>query len=423
MQSISSAQKSSLPVSPASQPSQPTSPVSKPITAKSAANPPNFFSFRWLFRGSRKSPKKKVKQLNNIKNKESFVKITDKTKMLSRQSYSFDDIQQLLINSEQNPNNQKKINIYKSNLEIAYKTDDNKRKSLTSFTCKLCLTNKSSYEMHSIWSCGCAFCKTCLRQYCEMSIRDGKVSLISCPDGSCPDIQTKTNFLSPREIKLLVSQELYETYKRFRLNWMIENDPNRTWCPSPNCETICYIKQTKQRNKPLPVFCSTCNKTFCSSCRRNWHLGIDCKKYNTQDDVLLNDLSPIKRCPKCCILIERDEGCAQIMCRNCKHVFCWFCLASLEDDFLLRHYDKGECKDKLGHSRASVIWHRTQVVGIFAGFGLLILLASPMFILAAPCLLCCKCNSWYKNDEHEDYDDFNPVSNDILSRSRSDSIL
>ena len=36
-----------------------------------------------------------------------------------------------------------------------------------------------------------------------------------------------------------------------------------------------------------------------------------------------------------------------------------FCL--LKDDFLLRHYDKGPCKNKLGHSRASVIWHRTQV--------------------------------------------------------------
>ncbi len=64
---------------------------------------------------------------------------------------------------------------------------------------------------------------------------------------------------------------------------------------------------------------------------------------------------------------------------------------SPQDDFLLRHYDKGPCKNKLGHSRASVVWHRTQVIGIFAGFGLLILLASPLLILAAPCLLCCKC--------------------------------
>lgn len=34
---------------------------------------------------------------------------------------------------------------------------------------------------------------------------------------------------------------------------------------------------------------------------------------------------------------------------------------SWQDDFLLIHYDKGPCRNKLGHSRASVIWHRTQV--------------------------------------------------------------
>ena len=97
-------------------------------------------------------------------------------------------------------------------------------------------------------------------------------------------------------------------------------------------------------------------------------------------------------------------------------------LMSLKDDFLLRHYDKGQCKDKLGHSRASVIWHRTQVVGIFAGFGLLILLASPMFILAAPCLLCCKCNSWFLKTDEQMNEDMDRVSNsDIVLKS--DSIL
>ena len=33
----------------------------------------------------------------------------------------------------------------------------------------------------------------------------------------------------------------------------------------------------------------------------------------------------------------------------------------VQDDFLLRHYDSGECQGKLGHSRLSVILHRAQV--------------------------------------------------------------
>ena len=99
-------------------------------------------------------------------------------------------------------------------------------------------------------------------------------------------------------------------------------------------------------------------------------------------------------------------------------------LLSTQDDFLLRHYDSGDCQGKLGHSRASVIWHRAQVgkqifvklqfvqlqpcqpvpptnlsnstlskkvIGIFAGFGILLVLASPVLLVAAPCIICCKC--------------------------------
>lgn len=50
---------------------------------------------------------------------------------------------------------------------------------------------------------------------------------------------------------------------------------------------------------------------------------------NEEDDA------PIKRCPKCKVYIERDEGCAQMMCKNCKHAFCWYCLESLDVSWIL----------------------------------------------------------------------------------------
>lgn len=81
----------------------------------------------------------------------------------------------------------------------------------------------------------------------------------------------------------------------------------------------------------------------------------------------------------------------------------------IQDDFLLRHYDKGPCKNKLGHSRASVVWHRAQVIGIFASFGILLLVASPLLLLAAPCIVCCKCRacSTKLDDVDNDFDDPN----------------
>lgn len=150
------------------------------------------------------------------------------------------------------------------------------------------------------------------------------------------------------------------------------------------------------------------------------------------------DSDLIKCCPMCGVPIEKDEGCAQMMCKRCKHVFCWYCLASLDvsvaieldpptglsinllshwfslqDDFLLRHYDKGPCKNKLGHSRASVVWHRAQVIGIFAGFGILLLVASPLLLLAAPCIVCCKCricSGGPKIEEEQEIDFDDPLT-------------
>ncbi len=40
--------------------------------------------------------------------------------------------------------------------------------------------------------------------------------------------------------------------------------------------------------------------------------------------------SNIKRCPRCRFPLEWIAGCAQIMCVNCKHIFCWYCLKSLD---------------------------------------------------------------------------------------------
>lgn len=40
-----------------------------------------------------------------------------------------------------------------------------------------------------------------------------------------------------------------------------------------------------------------------------------------------------------------------------------------------------------------------QVVGIFAGFGLLLLVASPFLLLATPFVLCCKCKCSKGDDD------------------------
>ncbi|PNF18383.1 E3 ubiquitin-protein ligase RNF144A [Cryptotermes secundus] len=236
----------------------------------------------------------------------------------------------------------------------------------------------------------------CMKSYIEFEIQEGAYD-ISCPDAQCE----KQGVISLLEIEILVSKELVEKHSKFRLNREVDLDVNRTWCPRAGCETVCNVCGPVERCLPQSVHCPTCSSDFCSNCKNPWHSGFSCEE-NTRrltkeghtdlmEPSIPFDSDLIKCCPMCNVPIEKDEGCAQMMCKRCKHVFCWYCLASLDDDFLLRHYDKGPCKNKLGHSRASVIWHRTQVIGIFAGFGILLLVASPLLLLAAPCIVCCKC--------------------------------
>ncbi|XP_057338334.1 uncharacterized protein LOC130676240 [Microplitis mediator] len=251
------------------------------------------------------------------------------------------------------------------------------------FLCKLCLVDVTVSKIFRIEGCGCFYCRDCMKAYVEFEIEEGAYE-ISCPDSQCD----WASILSLKEISTLVSPELMEKHNKFRLNRDVSMDKDRAWCPRAGCETICSINSPGSNGmSPGPVHCPNCSTDFCSVCRESWHNG-PCPNLPLGIPF---DNDHIKCCPMCSVPIEKDEGCAQMMCKRCKHVFCWYCLASLDDDFLLRHYDKGPCKNKLGHSRASVIWHRTQVIGIFAGFGLLLLVASPLLLLAAPCIVCCKC--------------------------------
>ncbi|XP_064151062.1 E3 ubiquitin-protein ligase RNF144A isoform X2 [Loxodonta africana] len=303
-------------------------------------------------------------------------------------------------------------------------------------SCKLCLGEYPVEQMTTIAQCQCIFCTLCLKQYVELLIKEGLETAISCPDAACP----KQGHLQENEIECMVAAEIMQRYKKLQferathpegcgfhkdeipwgssplsnrvtMSWNLLDevllDPCRTWCPASSCQAVCQLQEMGLQTPQL-VQCKACDMEFCSACKASWHPGKGCQDSmpvtflpgeTSSAFKMEEDDAPIKRCPKCKVYIERDEGCAQMMCKNCKHAFCWYCLESLDDDFLLIHYDKGPCRNKLGHSRASVIWHRTQVVGIFAGFGLLLLVASPFLLLATPFVLCCKCKCSKGDDD------------------------
>lgn len=359
------------------------------------------------------------------------------TRSPMKASYSFDDIDRLLqstpVHREKNRRDKKKerVNKYKSNVDLAnfrtfdkyqvrsfrddvsleeYEEDDDELDEGRSMVtpslrrnCKLCLGQRPISNFHTIWSCGCSFCRPCLSTYLTYAVRENmNVPHIECPDSDCPrskrplaaDVLTASgrkasttairrhvltalgqhksssssnlvgdrnldNVFSAQEVQLLVDEITFELFKKLKVEYEVDRDPCRVWCPKANCDTICVVTKptvtcvtdtnprarTRTASDPLrmsgwPVYCSRCDKTFCNDCRKPWHSGFPCSE-PTEDDLLMllqregslpnGETGPeIKRCPRCSVWIERDEGCAQMMCRKCKHVFCWFCLQSLE---------------------------------------------------------------------------------------------
>lgn len=262
-------------------------------------------------------------------------------------------------------------------------------------TCKLCLCEQSLDKMTTLQECQCVFCTACLKQYMQLAIREGCGSPITCPDMVCLNHGT----LREAEVACLVPVDQFQLYQRLKFEREVHLDPCRTWCPAADCQTVCPVPPSEP-GQPVLVECPACQRKFCSCCKDAWHVDGSCRDSQpvalpTEHGALfgMDAEAPIKPCPVCRVYIERNEGCAQMMCKNCKHTFCWYCLQNLDNDIFLRHYDRGPCRNKLGHSRASVMWNRTQVVGILVGLGVIALVTSPLLLLASPCIVCCVCKS------------------------------
>ncbi|CAF0723053.1 unnamed protein product [Didymodactylos carnosus] len=261
-------------------------------------------------------------------------------------------------------------------------------------------------EVYRVKMCNCMFCRVCVIQYCTNQLETNLVP-ISCPGAKCNGLFLITELeqvLSVKQIQLYEKLILNNGKYINNLTYYFENfsfllgfllfaevalDPKRLFCPVINCGQICTIPDDIDITTEAPITCTQCKFTFCIKCHEIWHQGLPCL-----DGGIPFESDPeasIKRCPRCQLPIERLVGCAQMLCRRCKHIFCWYCLKSLDNDFFLLHYERGSCRNRLGHTRISLFLHRITIVGIFAGLSVLLLIATPFLILAAPCIMCCRC--------------------------------
>ena len=161
-------------------------------------------------------------------------------------------------------------------------------------------------------------------------IFEAKVEQIKCMEYQCYQ-KIDENFI----LKHIKNDHiLLEKYEKFKLRAEIINDPNKKQCPQQNCES--FLKKLKNDNF---VKCQKGHK-FCFECLRPWHEGDSCEKIMEKEFLKWKKNKVIKKCPRCKIYTEKNEGCNHMTCSNCQYQWCWLC----EEKYNYGHYNQGKCK-------------------------------------------------------------------------------
>ena len=150
-------------------------------------------------------------------------------------------------------------------------------------------------------------------------------------DIQCPECSV---LLSHDAIKWILFNHgdtiLYERYIKYDLYRSLESNPEFVWC-AHGCGSG-QLNEGVAMNSI--VQCVNCYKLTCFTHKCPWHEDMTCEEYDMprkdgQQHASQRWISGhTKKCPKCPVHIEKNEGCDHMTCSKCKHEFCWECLTS-----------------------------------------------------------------------------------------------
>ena len=197
-------------------------------------------------------------------------------------------------------------------------------------TCKICYETLSKKEKKfNNLPCGHLCCTECWVNYLQTLISEGKVEKIKCAEHKCEEILTEDFIM--KHIKN--NKKLVEKYQKFKNRAIILKDPNKKMCPQPNCES--YLEKQFQTKY---VKCKK-GHYYCFECLKPPHGKETCETVLEKDFLLWKKDKVIKKCPKCKIYTEKNEGCNHMTCTSCKYQWCWLC----EGEYQYGHYYSGRC--------------------------------------------------------------------------------
>ena len=206
-----------------------------------------------------------------------------------------------------------------------------KKNIVLNSVCSVCFENIIEEERNqNSLPCGHLCCKSCWTNYFKTLINDAKVEEIKCVEHDCKQIIPE-NFIF-KYIKN--DKKLISKYNKFKIRAEIIKDPNKKQCPKPDCQN--YLEKSKNTNY---VKCKKGHE-YCFECLRPPHGKSSCEQIMEKDFLKWKKNRVVKKCPRCKIFTEKNEGCNHMTCASCKYQWCWLCLGK----YSYGHYDRGECK-------------------------------------------------------------------------------
>ena len=231
----------------------------------------------------------------------------------------------ILINDSLEIKSKNYFNIININNTSNYKTEI--------IVCHICGDKFKVTEENKLKNCGHKFCDECWYDSLSIKIKENKLSSIKCLDYNCKQ-KLEDEFI----INLLNNDiNLIKKYKKYKKELIIAQDPNKKFCPFPDCDSYLELKNKKEKY----ISCLN-NHLYCFVCLKKPHGKLPCDKKNIKEKDMTQYAKNnfVKKCPNCGTTIEKNDGCNHITCSKCGHQWCWLCNQKFSHD----HYKKGICK-------------------------------------------------------------------------------
>ena len=199
--------------------------------------------------------------------------------------------------------------------------------------CQICYCEVTDEEIErNKMKCGHVCCEDCWMTYLKTEIEQAKVAEIHCFYMKCSTVLKEDFILG----KIKDNPKLIEKYNIFKEKAEILNNPNKKFCPKPNCNS--YLERPKgQKNKY--VKCKNGHE-YCFVCLKSPHGKQKCEEELDKDFQIWRKGKVIKQCPRCKFYTEKNKGCNHMTCAECKYQWCWLC----EGKYDSGHFSTGKCK-------------------------------------------------------------------------------